>query len=97
MPGADTDIGRGYDRGIGNYTLQMGWDYLARSGMPIGSLPAELRPGAAPVMVHDSLTNAYGNLIWTPRSGAREIIVTPNPVATPQPCSGQAHEYNEHS
>jgi hypothetical protein len=85
VPGAHTDVGRGYDQGIGNYTLQMGRDYFARSGILIGQLPPELRPGASPVMVHDSLTDGLGNQIWSPRSGGRQVVVTPNPPATPGP------------
>ena len=85
VPGAHTDVGRGYDQGIGNYTLQMGRDYLARSGVPIAALPADLRPGAGPVFVHDSLTDGYGNSIWSPRPGGRETIVTPNPRPQPRP------------
>lgn len=83
LPGAHTDIGRGYDQGIGNYTLQMGRDFLARSGVPISELPPDLRPGAGPVFVHDSLTDGWGHPIWQPRVGGRETIVTPNP--RPQP------------
>jgi hypothetical protein len=79
LPGAHTDIGRGYDQGIGNYTLQMGRDYLANSGVPIADLPTNWSPGTGPVLVHDSLTDGYRNQIWTPRPGGRQIIDTPNP------------------
>lgn len=47
LPGAHTDIGRGKDQGSGDYTLQMGRDYFARSGVRSAEPGAELRPGAA--------------------------------------------------
>jgi hypothetical protein len=78
LPGAHTDIGRGYDQGIGNYTLQMGRDYFERSGVPVAALPANLKPGNVPVLVHDSLNDDYGNPTWGPRSGGRQIVNTPN-------------------
>ena len=83
LPGAHTDIGRGYDQGIGNYTLQMGRDYFARSGVPIAELPTNLKPGNSPVRVHDSLNDGNGNPTWSPRSGGRQIINTPNNRSTP--------------
>jgi hypothetical protein len=64
LPGAHTDIGRGYDQGIGNYTLQMGRDYFERSGVPIAELSVNLKPGNVPVLVHDSLNDGYGNPTW---------------------------------
>jgi Uncharacterized alpha/beta hydrolase domain (DUF2235) len=79
LPGAHTDIGRGYDQGIGNYTLQMARDYFDRSGVPIADLPASLKPGNGPVLVHDSLNDGFGNPMWGPRPGGRETIGTPNP------------------
>jgi Uncharacterized alpha/beta hydrolase domain (DUF2235) len=87
LPGTHTDNGRGYDHGIGNYTLQMGRDYLSRSGVPIAELPNDLKPGNAPVLVHDSLTDGFGNRIWEPRAGGRETINAPNPAPKPSPRS----------
>jgi hypothetical protein len=84
VPGAHTDAGRGYDQGIGNYTLQMNRDYFDRSGVPIGQLPTEMRPGVGPVLVHDSLTDAFGNIMWAPRSGGREVITAPIQVKPPK-------------
>jgi hypothetical protein len=83
VPGAHTDAGRGYDQGIGNYTLQMNRDYFDRSGVPISQLLPEMRPGVGPVLVHDSLTDAFGNIMWSPRPGGREAITAPSPVRAP--------------
>lgn len=83
LPGAHTDIGGGYDNGVGAITLQIGRDYLARAGVPIAEVPPELGPDMEALHVHDSSTDSHNNVIWDTRPD-RGVQTSANPPADPE-------------